>query len=393
MSVDPKQAPPNTADTADAQPSPPEAPKKVALPPRRRLILWAKRIGVVLLGLLIAGVVAVFLVIRHYEADLPEVRGLKDYSPPQVTRVLARDGQLLGEFFVERRTLVPIDEIPPQMKLAALAAEDASFYEHTGLNYFGLLRAIAVNLRGGHRQGGSTITQQVIKNVVLTPERTMDRKMREMILARQIEAELTKDEILELYLNHIYFGHGRYGVEEAARHYFGKSIRDVTLGEAALLAGIIKGPEIYSPRINMTRALERRSFVLDQMAKKGFARPDQADAAKNELVMDARDVAVLSELAPEVVDEVKRTLHELVGSAAERGGYTVTTTIDPALEAAARAAVRRNADEYEKRHKLLAPLKKVKKEPPPFEGTPSGHRVFLDEVPETALPPEAPPPP
>jgi penicillin-binding protein 1A len=366
-----------------SKPSPPsqrKTPGSLPTHPPRRFVVWAKRIGIACLGFIVASILGIFLVIRHYEEDLPSIRGLKNYSPPQVTRVLARDGQLLGELFVERRTLIPIADVPPQMKLAALAAEDASFYEHKGLNYFGLLRALYVNLRGGRRQGGSTITQQVIKNAVLSSERTMNRKMREMILARQIEADLSKDEILELYLNHIYFGHGRYGVEEAAHVYFGKSIREVTLGEAALLAGIIKGPEIFSPRVNMTRALERRSFVLDQMVQKGFAPPEQAAAAKTEPVTLAPETEVLAELAPEVVDEARRTLRELVGPTADRGGYTVMTTIDPALEAAARAAVRRNADDYAKRHKLVAPLVKAKKEPAPFEGTPSGYHTFLGVV-------------
>lgn len=346
-----------------------------------RVLRWIKRIVVSLLVLLAAALLGGYLTLRHYEADLPSARSLKSYNPLQVTRVLARDGQLLGELFVERRTLVGIETIPSQMKLAALAAEDASFYEHDGLNYLGLLRALLVNLRGGRtRQGGSTITQQVIKNVLLTPERTVDRKVREMILARQIESELSKDEILELYLNHIYFGHGRYGVEEASHLYFGKRVQDVTLGEAALLAGIIKGPELLSPRVNMSRALERRSYVLDQMVQKGFARPDQAEAAKKEPIVLAPDAEVLAELAPEVVDEVKRTLRSLVGPAADRGGFTVTTTIDPALEAAARAAVRQNADDYAKRRRLTAPLMKGKKEPAPFEGTPSGHHAFLGVV-------------
>ncbi len=370
---------------AARQASSPEAAvvpaKRAPGPKRSRLAVWAKRLGIGLLALLVLAGVGVALVIRHYEADLPSLRALKSYNPPQVTRVLARDGQLLGELFVERRTLVSIEAIPAQMKLAALAAEDANFYQHTGLNYLGLLRAVLVNLRGGRlRQGGSTITQQVIKNVLLTQERTMDRKMREMILARQIEAELGKDEILELYLNHIYFGHGRYGVEEAARVYFGKSIRDVTLGEAALLAGIIKGPEIFSPRVNLTKALERQHFVLAQMVQKGFATPEQAEKAKSEPVVLAPEIEVLSELGPEVVDEVKRVLRAAVGPEADRGGFTVTTTIDPAMETAARAAVRRNADDYAKRHKLLAPLTKAKKEPAPFEGTPTGHRAYLGVV-------------
>jgi penicillin-binding protein 1A len=372
------------SDRAPAAPAEPAASveqKPAPRPKRSRLAVWAQRLGIGLLAIVVAAAVGAALVLRHYEADLPSLRALKSYNPPQVTRVLARDGQLLGELFVERRTLVGIEAIPAQMKLAALAAEDANFYQHTGLNYVGLLRAVLVNLRGGRlRQGGSTITQQVIKNVLLTHERTMDRKMREMILTRQVEAELGKDEILELYLNHIYFGHGRYGVEEAARLYFGKSIRDVTLGEAALIAGIIKGPEVFSPRINPQRARDRQHFVLAQMVQKGFATPEQAEKAKAEPVALAPDIDVLSELGPEVVDEVKRVLRAAVGPDADRGGFTVTTTIDPALESAARAAVRRNADDYARRHKLLAPLTLSKKDPLPFEGTPSGHHTFLGVV-------------
>lgn len=349
---------------------------------RRRIArVWIQRALAVIALLLAGGALAAALVVRHYEVGLPSIAELKSYNPPQVTRVLARDGTLLGELFVERRTLVPIDAIPSRMKLAALAAEDANFYEHAGLNYLGMLRALVKNASGSRgRQGGSTITQQVVKNVLLTPERTMARKMREVILARRIEAELSKDEILDLYLNHIYFGHGRYGVEEAARYYFGKGIRDVSLGEAALLAGIIKGPSVYSPRVDHARALGRQGFVLDQMEAKGFARADQVAAARQETLTLASEPEARPELAPEVVDEVKRTLRALVGPAADRGGYTVTTTIDPALELAARTAVRHNADEYAKRHKLLAPFARARKEPAAFEGTPTGHHAYLGVV-------------
>jgi penicillin-binding protein 1A len=354
-------------------------------PPRGRLAKWAKRVGAAVALGAMGAALAVVLLIRHYEAGLPSTAELKSYNPPQVTRILARDGTLLGELFVERRTLVPIEAIPARMKLAALAAEDASFYEHAGLNYLGMLRALAKNVVSTHtRQGGSTITQQVVKNVLLTPERTFARKMREVILARRIEAELSKDEILDLYLNHIYFGHGRYGVEEAARYYFGKSIRDVTLGEAATLAGIIKGPSVYSPRADAARALSRRDFVLAQMQQKGFATADLVAAAKKERLALAPEPEARPELAPEVVDEVKRTLRAMFGPGADRGGYTVTTTIDPALEAAARTAVRKNLDEYAKRHKLLGPFPvakgKGKSEPTPYEGTPPPYHAHLGVV-------------
>jgi penicillin-binding protein 1A len=354
-------------------------------PPRgrgvaRRVLVWLRRLAIVATVLAGLGAAAVALALEHYGRDLPSTKDLKSYHPAQVTRVLARDGTVLGEVYTERRTLVPIDAIPKEMKLAALAAEDATFYEHKGLDYFGMARAVLVNLRGGRRQGASTITQQVIKNVLLTPERTIARKAKELILARRIEQELTKDEILELYLNQIYFGHGRWGVEEAARYYFGKSVREVSLGEAALLAAVVKGPGVYSPRVDMARATERRAFVLDQMAAKGFAPAELVEAAKRAPIRLASESEVESELAPEVVAEALRTLRSVVGAEAERGGYTVTTTVDPALETAARAAVRKDLDDYAKRHKLLAPLAKARHEPAPFDGPLKGRRALLGVV-------------
>lgn len=345
-----------------------------------RVLGWLRRLLVLTTVFAAIGVAAIAAVLHHYGRDLPSTAELESWHPQQVTRVLARDGTVLGEIYVERRTVVPIEGIPPAMKLAALAAEDAGFYEHQGLDYLGMVRALVVNLRGGRRQGASTITQQLIKNVLLTPERTFARKFKELLLARRIEQELTKDQILDLYLNEIYFGHGRYGVEEAARFYFAKSVRDVTLAEAALLAGIVKGPGVYSPRIDLGRATERRTFVLDQMAAKGFARPELVEAAKRMPIALAKEADVRSELAPEVVAEAQRVLRSLVGGDADRGGYTVTTTLDPALEAAARAAVRKSLDDYAKRHKLLAPLGKARHEPTAFTGPLKGHRTVLGVV-------------
>lgn len=383
-----------------AEQNKPKATSEVRRParpgrPRSPLVTWARRVLMGSLALIALGCAALVLVLRHYEQGLPSVRELKNYHPPQVTRVLARDGSLLGELFVERRTVVDIEHIPPAMKLAVLAAEDGRFYEHEGLDYLGMLRALWVNLRSGAtRQGGSTITQQVVKNVLLTPERTFARKVREVMLARRLEQELSKDEILELYLNHIWLGHGRYGVEEAARFYFGKGIAEVTLPEAALIAGLAKGPGIYSPRIDPVRARERRRVVLDQMVDNGFINRRDAEAATEAPLALAPESDSLSELAPEVVDEVRRLLANLVGADATRGGYTVTTTIDPTLQAAARAAVRKNLDDYAERHGLRPPLsapsadkgKKKKRVPPPgatpFQGTPriDRHHVYWGVV-------------
>jgi penicillin-binding protein 1A len=366
------------------------------------LIKWAKRLGIAAAVTTIATLVAGWLLVRHYEEGLPSVVDLeRGYHPSQVTRILARDGTLLAELFTERRTVVHIEDLPPQVKLAVLAAEDANFYNHEGINYFGIARAFVVNLRSGRtRQGGSTITQQVVKNILLeTNERTYGRKMREALLARRLEQELCptctkeqrKDKILELYLNHIYFGGGRYGIEEAARYNFGKPSKDVTIAEAATLAGIPAGPDLYAPKRNLERALARRAFVLQQMHEKGFLNDAQYDAAKDEAVHLAPTVESEGELAPEAVQMARRMLLELEPERGPRGGFTVTTTIDPKLQAAARKAIRDGLGAYDKRHALLAPLKapavaaKGKKAPPApaaFEGTPSfeAHKVLTGVV-------------
>jgi penicillin-binding protein 1A len=348
----------------------------------RTLLVWLRRLVLLTLALAGLGMIGIALVVRHFERDLPSVDELKRYSPPQVTRILARDGTLLGEDFVERRTVVAIGDIPPQVKLAFLAAEDASFFEHEGLDYAGMLRAMWVNLRSSSRQGASTITQQVVKNVLLTQERTYERKVKEVILARRIEQDLGKEEILELYLNHIYFGHGRYGVEEASRYYFGKGVGELSLGEAAILAGVPKGPTRYSPRENLPRALRRRSYVLDQMVTKGFAKPELADAAAKEQVVLAPEPEHDGELASEVVAEARRVLREAVGERASRGGYVVHTSIDPKLQAAARKSLRAGLEQVDQRKKHAAPLTKPKKMPELFEGNPLEKKQpsYLGEV-------------
>lgn len=360
---------------------------------------WTKRALVTLLVLAVAGFIAVAAIVRHYEADLPSVADLKgNYHPPQVTRILARDGSTLAEVYTERRTVVSIASLPAHVKLAVLAAEDAGFYEHEGLNYWGIARAMAINVRSGRtRQGGSTITQQVVKNMLLDHERTYSRKVKEALLARRLEQELSKDEILELYLNHIYFGDGNYGIEEAARGTFGKSAKDLTIAEAALLAGLPAGPDRFSPRKHLDRALTRRGFVLDQMHQKGFLGDAQYATAKDETVKLGTGNEAEGNLAPEVVEAAKKALRDLVHDDAARGGYTISTTIDPKLEASSRKAVDAAIDAYDKKHGFVGPLKappaptvdkkgRVIKPPPPkepaFEGTPdfAQHKVLVGEV-------------
>ncbi len=371
---------PPARKSATGEKKPPPRPKPSA---GRVAWRWAQRLLVTLLLLGGIGMVAVALAVRHYEETLPANEDLRRYAPPQVTRILARDGTLLGEDFVERRTVVRLDDIPAHVKLAFLAAEDASFYEHEGLDYPGMLRALWVNLRSqSSRQGASTITQQVVKNVLLTQDRTYERKIKEVILSRRLEQELSKDEILELYLNQIYFGHGRYGVEEASRYYFGKRVADLSLAEAAILASIPKGPTRYSPREHMDRAVKRSGYVLDQMVVKGFARPEAAEDAKAAHVVLAPESELGGELAPEVLAEARRTLREIVGADADRGGYTVTTTIDPKLQESARKALRDGLDGHAKRQKLIAPYKKPKGTITYYEGDPASDKqpTYVAEV-------------
>jgi penicillin-binding protein 1A len=401
-------------DTATTMSGTRDGVKKTLSPQEKRQRIlriaktWAIRLAAAAVAFAIIAAVAGWLLIKHYEEGLPTIAELeRGYRPSQVTRILARDGTTLAELFTERRTIVHIEELPRHVKMAVLAAEDASFYEHEGINYLGIARAAVINLRSGRtRQGGSTITQQVVKNILLeTNERTYRRKMREALLARRLEQELCpscghdqagkdrrKDKILELYLNHIYLGHGRYGIEEAARDNFGKPARELTIAEAAMLAGIPAGPEMYSPKRDLTKALGRRAFVLDQMRGKHFINDAEYEAAKDEPVRLAPTREVDSELAPEAVQIAKKILLELEPDRGPRGGFTITTTIDPALQAAARKALRDNVGAYDKRHGLQSALKssavaqKGKKAPPkdapPFEGTPKfeSHKVFTGVV-------------
>jgi penicillin-binding protein 1A len=353
---------------------------------QRRSVRWLAWIGMALGGCALAACLFVWLTIAHYSDGLPSVERLKSgYDPPQVSRIFAADGTVLSSVFTERRTVVPFSEISDATKLAFLAAEDAHFYEHEGLNYLGVLRAMWANLRAGHTvQGGSTITQQVVKNVLLDRERTYRRKVRETILSRRLEQYLSKNEIFALYLNHIYLGHGRYGIEEAARYYFGKRAIELDAGEAALLAGLVASPERYSPRRVPERALARRQYVLEQMRAKGFV----TEAYFQELSHAppprlAPEVDTQSGLCPEVVDAAKEALL-LVQKDEHRsqGGYSVTTTIQPELQLAARRAVRKALSDYADRHSLWPPYtsKDIKAWGKPFQGKPNAHRVYVGVV-------------
>lgn len=290
----------------------------------------------------VGSVVGVFWFYGRGVSSVGEER-LKNYRPPQVTRILARDGTLIGEIYTQRRTFIPYAEIPSHVENAFLAAEDADFYKHEGMDYVGMARALLVNLRAGEiKQGASTITQQVVKIFLLSPERTFERKVQELILARRLEQSLGKQEILQLYLNEIYLGHGRYGIEEASQYYFGKSVREIDLGQAALLATLPKAPGRDSPHKTPDKAKERQVYVLKQMIEHELAMPAEAQRfidADLDFVREPTEQIKVAAGAEEFVDEVERRLREQFGAELDTLGARVYTTVDLKVQAQARAGL------------------------------------------------------
>src|SRR4030095_325443 len=237
---------------------------------RARSFVLRPLLGLVALLALGGAAVAAFLYLTLL-AGLPDLKNLEDYRPALTSVVLARSGRPIGEFYEERRRLVNLADLPPHVVQAFIAAEDETFFEHSGIDYLSIVRAAWANLRAGGeiRQGASTITQQLVKSLLLSPERTLQRKVREMLLARRIEQVFSKEQILHLYLNQIYFGSGAYGVAEAARTYFGKEVGQIDVGEAALLAALPKAPTRSSPSRTPKRAEERRRYVLARLQEEG----------------------------------------------------------------------------------------------------------------------------
>ncbi|MCD4689047.1 MAG: transglycosylase domain-containing protein, partial [Desulfuromonadaceae bacterium] len=221
-----------------------------------------------LLGSMILCLLGAYL---YVSARLPKVETLADYRPPVITRILGDDGSLIAELYRERRILVPVSSMPRQLIEAFVSAEDSKFFHHQGVDLGSIIRAALKNIRaGGIVQGGSTITQQVAKSLLLTPERKFSRKFKEAILAWRMEQHLTKEEILYLYLNQIYLGHGAYGVQAAAENYFAKNVADLTLAECAILAGLPQAPSRYSPYRHLQRAKDRQRYVLERMVAENY---------------------------------------------------------------------------------------------------------------------------
>ncbi|HTT81766.1 MAG TPA: transglycosylase domain-containing protein, partial [Stellaceae bacterium] len=292
-------------------------------------ILFACTVLAAIAGGLFAG-----LTIWYFGRDLPDYQQLAHYQPPIMTRVLAGDGRLLAEYATERRLFVPIAAIPKRVTEAFVSAEDKNFYTHHGVDPLSILRASVTDIGriAEHRRplGASTITQQVAKNMLLSNRLSVVRKIREILLATKIDAALSKDRILELYLNEIYLGAGAYGVAAAALTYFDKSLDQLTLGEAAFLGGLPKAPNNYNPERFPEAAKVRRDWVLDRMADDGYITAAQAAAAKAEpLVLRHREPTEIVN-APYFAEEVRRALVARYGEKElYEGGLTVRTSLDP----------------------------------------------------------------
>lgn len=328
--------------------------------------LWYAFLGLISLGFvgLVAAVASVILVFQYFGHDLPDYTQLKNYEPPIVTRLYAGDGRLLAEYAQEKRIFVPIAAIPDRVKHAFIAAEDQNFYRHEGVDLMAVMRAVANNVKnigsGRRPVGASTITQQVAKNFLLGNEISYERKIKEAILAYRMEQAMSKDRLLELYLNEIFLGARAYGVAAAAQQYFSKSLDELNIAEAAYLAALPKAPNNYHPVKNHKQALERRNWVIGRMRDDGYINASQADMAQATPLQTAlsqpSDVVNASFFA----EEVRRELAARYGSESlYGGGLVVRTTIDPRLQDIAVRSLRDGLIAYDRRHGWRGPLQKL----------------------------------
>lgn len=335
-----------------------------------------KFIGRFLLGILdwmfslgatlgVLGILLLVAVIHSYNKGLPDFSELASYDPPTVTRLYAADGKLMAEYATEKRIFVPLKAIPKRVIDAFLSAEDKNFYSHTGVDITGMMRAVRNNVinygQGKSLVGGSTITQQVVKNFLLTNEKSLERKVKEAILAVRITQAYSKDKILELYLNEIYLGLGSYGVAAAAQNYFGKSLEDLSIEEAALLASQPKAPNLYNPKKNYDAAFGRRNWVISRMLEDGHITAIEAqEAVKNRIELRSRDVTQVVNAAF-FSEEVRRALADMYGSnVLYEGGLVVKTTLNPAYQKMADNALQQALISYDKRHGYRGALAHIK---------------------------------
>ena len=307
---------------------------------------------------LILGGVFVVWGYNYITRDLPRLDRIQDYQPSVVTEVVSRNGELIGEFYTDKRYQASIDEVPLLVRNAFLAAEDTKFYSHPGIDLVSIFRAAIKNFQSGSaRQGGSTITQQVVKNLLLSSKKKITRKLKEAVLAYRIEQKLSKDEILQIYLNQIFFGNRSHGIKTAVKSYYRKELSEVTLAEAALLAGLPKAPSKYSPLANSEKAFNRQRYVLRRMVEAGFITEEEAIKAKQEKLVFYRATADTIRKAPYYTTEVRRVFQEKFPDRdLDREGYRIETAVDLQATTFAEQALKNGIEVVDKRRGWRGPI-------------------------------------
>ncbi len=339
----------------------------------------------------IIGFIVVFLLLTSigvalwymWSSNLPYIGTLKDYSPPIITEVFADDGQVIGQFWEERRILVPVSQMSPHIIDAFVAAEDARFFKHQGIDVLSIIRAMIKNIKAGKiEQGGSTITQQITKSLLLkNPARTYKRKVREALLSLQIEREFSKEDILYLYLNQIYLGHGLYGVEAASQVYFGKSASDLNIAEAALLGGLARAPSRDSPIKYFDNAKIRQKYVLERMKTEGFISAEEFEEALLTEVAVQQKEERRSQEAPYFLEHIRKTVEMEYGRPLlYNGGLKIYTTVNLDMQKAAQDGIRRGTLELDRREGFRGPLFRVF-----IPGQEHVYRQLMDELREQPL--------
>ncbi|PID76007.1 MAG: penicillin-binding protein [Deltaproteobacteria bacterium] len=323
------------------------AGKKTVKAPRRQRVLGERSVYLFILCLCLLQMSFLTGVLYFYNSlGIPDLRSVANYRPAEASIIYDRRGNIVDRIFVENRTVVTHDQMAPFLAAAFVSAEDGRFFEHPGLDFFSVLRAAVHNLKDGARsQGGSTITQQVIKSLLLTPEKTYIRKLKESILAYRIDKLLNKMEILYVYLNQIYLGEGAYGVEAAAQTYFGKSARMLSLGECALLAGLPQAPSRYSLFSHLDRAVERQRYVLNRMAAEGYITDEDAQKAFNEKVRLNPQRQAADDENAYYLDVVKKEARAYLHKPLQTAGAKIYTTLDSAIQKNAFLAVKKGVEE------------------------------------------------
>ena len=359
--------------------TPLHAPDTAKSAPSRSSMHWSLKLLLWAAGLMIAGLASVLMAVALAMAvafpNLPDIKDLSDYRPKLPLRVFSAEGLMIGEFGEERRHLTPIQDIPKVMKDAVLAIEDSRFYEHGGVDYRGILRAALANLGRIKSQGASTITMQVARNVYLSSEKTFTRKIYEILLTFKLEHMLTKDQILEVYMNQIFLGNRAYGFAAASEAYFGKPLNNVTVAEAAMLAGLPKAPSAYNPISNPKRARSRQLYIIERMLDNAMITADQADAAKSEQIKVKSATDNTGVHAEYVAETVRQLIFAQYGDETYTRGLNVYTTLRATDQAVAYRSLRRGIMNYERRQIYRGPEK--------FVNLPSTQQEFeeiIDEV-------------